>query len=676
MRSARFGCEPIGTAMPEPLGMHAPGVLRGVEGRESLLIIEDDPAHTEAMLRALEVLGDRYRVRCASTLGEGRLALSAEPPALVLCDLNLSDGQALDLLLQGAARPDYPLLVLTSHGDERTAVQSIRAGAIDYVVKSPEAFNELPRTIERALREWRLIEERSRAQQALRESEERFRVLFAAAPDAALIHDLSGRILDANRACEGLFGLGRRELLTHSLHELGLTGDNASTRALRHESQRSGRTTGPELFQVQGRSGRRDVELRTTPVQLQGQLVIMASMQDVSARLEAEQAQHRLEEQLHHAMKMDAIGRLAGGVAHDFNNLLTAISGYASLLMRREDPGSSWASGLSEILNASQRAAGLTNQLLAFSRKQIIAPVALDLNALLARATLMVERLIGEDIELSFEPASDLYHVRVDPNQMEQVLINLAINARDAMPHGGKLRVRTCNRRMQEGKLPHIDARVDDYVVWTVEDSGLGMSAETLEHLFEPFFTTKHLGHGTGLGLSIVYGVVKQNGGFIVVESEVGRGSLFQIHLPRSRELPDVVTRKVRGDGPLGHETILLVEDEPAVRDVAAQFLRNCGYAVVVATRGVEAIELVRDRALALDLLVTDVVLPAMNGRQLFETLQTLRPELRVVFMSGYTDDVIAQHGVLEAGVAFVEKPFNQETLARKVRETLDRQVA
>ena len=655
------------------------GTAPSTDPRASILVVEEDSAHAEAILRALEVLSDRYRVRCASSIREGRLALTVEPPILVLCDMNLSDGQPFDLLL-AQSRPQFPLLVLTSHGDERMAVHSIRSGAIDYVVKSPKAFAEMPRTIERALREWRLIEERGRAIQGLRESEERFRVLFAAAPDASLIHDLNGRVLDANRACEALFELARSDLLARSTEDLGILGDEARARVARIERQRLGRSTGPELCHVLGRAGRRrDIELRTVPIQLQGQVVVLATMQDVSWRLEAEQARHRLEEELHHAMKMDAIGRLAGGVAHDFNNLLTAILGYTSLLMRREDPGSSWHSGLSEILNAAQRASGLTNQLLAFSRKQLIAPVVLDLNALLGRATRMVQRLIGEHIELSFEPAQELHYVQVDPSQMEQVLINLAINARDAMPHGGRLHVKTFNTTLLESKLPHIDAHAGEYVVWSVEDTGAGMSRETLEHLFEPFFTTKETGQGTGLGLSIVYGVVKQNGGFIVVHSEADRGSLFEIYLPRSHGALRPVGRTSRGEGregregPMGSETILLVEDEPAVREVAAQFLRNCGYKVVVATHGVEAVELVRDHNVAFDLLVTDVVLPAMNGRELFDHLREIRTGLRVVFMSGYTDDLIAQHGVLEPGVSFIEKPFNQESLARKVRETLDR---
>jgi two-component system cell cycle sensor histidine kinase/response regulator CckA len=641
--------------------------------RPSILVVEDEPAHAEAMSRALEMVAERYRVRFASTLTEGRLAVAAELPVLVLCDLNLADGKAFDLLPGPHHRAPFPLLVLTSHGDERMAVQSIRSGAIDYVVKSKEAFIELPRTIERALREWRLTEERSRAEQALRESEERFRVLFAAGPDACLIHDLSGHVLDANLASQELFNFSRSELLRSTWNELGFLGDDAISQSARLESQRAGRATGPELLHVLGNAGRRiDLELRTVPIQLLGEVMVLATAQDVSLRRQAEQARHKLEEQLHHALKMEAIGRLAGGVAHDFNNMLTAIAGYADLLLRREEPGSSRATGLAEILNAARRASGLTNQLLAFSRKQLIAPVVLDLNALLGRSTRMIERLIGEDIELSFVPASDLHYVQVDPNQIEQVAINLAINARDAMPRGGQLRVATRNQRLDEPNLPHIDARAAEYVVLSVEDDGTGMSQDTLGRLFEPFFTTKELGRGTGLGLSIIYGAVKQNGGFILVSSEMAQGSRFEIYLPRSFGVPEDDAQAERSDGPSGHETVLLVEDDASVRDVAAHFLRNCGYEVLVATRGAEAIEIVRERSETVDLLVTDVILPMLNGRELYDRIRELQPDIGVVFMSGYTDDVIAPHGVLDPGVAFVEKPFNQETLARKAREALD----
>ena len=643
--------------------------------RESILVVEDEPAHAEAVARALEPLGDRYRVRVAGSLAEGRLAIAAELPMLVLCDLNLPDGKAFDLLL-GSQRPAFPLLVLTSHGDERMAVHSIRSGALDYVVKSREAFSELPRTVTRALREWQLIDERSRAEQALRESEERFRVLFASAPDACLIHDLGGRVLDANLAADRLLSLHRGELLGRYWRELGLSDDQASAPLARLERQSRGQSTGPELLHWTAANGQRlELELRTVPLQLRGELAILATLQDVSSRNDTERARRRLEEQLHHALKMDAIGRLAGGIAHDFNNLLTAIGGYAGLLLAQEEPGGTRYTGLTEILNAAQRASGLTSQLLAFSRKQVIAPVVVDLNRQLSHSMRLIARLIGEHISLTFERDAAPCCAKIDPNQFEQVLINLAVNARDAMPSGGKLVVRTRLTEVRPGAAPHIDARPGMYAIVSVEDSGSGMSEETLNHLFEPFFTTKELGRGTGLGLSIIYGIVKQNGGFIVVDSRIGCGSRFDIYLPRTEEQPHATPSPALRpqDGPTGDEAILLVEDEPAVRDVAAQFLRACGYDVVVAHRGDDALDLVRRFQLPVDLLVTDVILPMMNGRQLYEQMRELRPELRVLFMSGYNDDVIAPHGVLEPDVAFVEKPFSQETLAHKVREALGR---
>ncbi|HTU61532.1 MAG TPA: PAS domain S-box protein, partial [Polyangiales bacterium] len=385
----------------------------------SILVVEDDPAHAEAITRALELLMQRYRVRLARSMHEANLALSAESPALVLADLHLSDGSALDMLPDAREQARFPLLVLTSQGDERTAVQSIRAGALDYVVKSPDALAELPRTVERALREWRLRQERLRAERALRESEERFRVLFDSAPDALLIYEPDGRVLDANRAAERLFGRSRHELVSSRVDALGFTAQSNEPSArglLREPGQQE-----PVTLWVTTVSGeRRDVELRTVSVQLSGRPVLLATVQDISARLHAEQAKRKLEEQLHHALKLDALGRLAGGVAHDFNNLLTAIAGYAELMLRGGADISEYPSALQEILNASHRAAGLTSQLLAFSRKQVIEPIVLDLNALLENATRMTQRLIGEDISLVFEPGEPLHLVKVDRNQIEQ----------------------------------------------------------------------------------------------------------------------------------------------------------------------------------------------------------------------------------------------------------------
>ena len=641
----------------------------------SILVVEDDPAHAEAITRSLELLEQRYRVRLAGSVQEANLALSVEGPALVLADLHLSDGSALDLLPDAREHAHFPLLVLTSQGDERTAVQSIRAGALDYVVKSPEALSDLPRTVERALREWRSRQERLRAERALRESEERFRVLFDSAPDALLIYEPDGRVLDANRAAERLFGRPRHQLLSSRVDALGFTVQSAepSARGLLREPRHEEPVT---LWVMTGSGERRDVELRTVSVQLSGRPVLLATVQDISARVQAEQTKRRLEEQLHHALKLDALGRLAGGVAHDFNNLLTAIAGYAELMLRGGADISEYPSALQEILNASQRAAGLTSQLLAFSRKQVIEPVVLSLNALLENATRMIQRLIGEDINLEFEPGAELWLVKVDRNQIEQVLINLAVNARDAMTEGGTLRVSTQNVSLYETERQELldtDVVAGEYVLLEVADTGRGMDEETKNRLFEPFFTTKARGRGTGLGLSILYGVVKQNGGFVSVRSQLGTGTCFSIYFPRvADELKEAAPSELAVASSRGVETILLVEDEAAVRDVVGRFLQNAGYRVLARADARAAIALMESPLVTIDLLVTDVVLPGMNGKQLHQHLCVMRPGLRVLFMSGYTDDVIAKHGLVDPSISLLEKPLTQAALLRAVRSVLD----
>ncbi|HEY6877820.1 MAG TPA: response regulator [Polyangiales bacterium] len=641
---------------------------------QSILVIEDDVAHAEAMRRALSTVAHRYRVRVVGSLQEGRAALNAEHPDLVLADLHLADGLALDLLPGPGERAGFPLLVLTSHGDERTAVASIRAGALDYVVKSAEAFRELPRIIERALREWRLAVERAAAQRALEESVERFQVLFSAAPDAFFIIALDGTLIDCNRAAEDMIGKPRAELVGRSARTFGLPA--CEELISRVDALQSGASE-PELLSLPREAGPSlDVELRMTPILLDGQQVMFATVRDVSLRMRSVRTQRRLEEQLHQAAKMDAVGRLAGGIAHDFNNMLTAISGYAELLLYEEPKGSSRAQGLNEILNAARNASSLTSQLLAFSRKQLIEPVVLDLNTQLERSARMLERLIGEDVVLTFAQDEGPLRVKMDPSQLQQVLINLVVNARDAMPKGGKLRVQT--------DVIHVDAAEraarlgveqagegGEFVQLIVEDDGSGMSAETLGRMFEPFFTTKERSRGTGLGLSIIYGIVKQNGGFIVVTSELGQGSRFEINLPRvyeeeAEQAPSVPV----ASGPRGSARVLLVEDEDAVRAVTTRFLEHAGYWVTAVSRGSEALAIVRARP-KFDLLVTDVVLPEQNGRKVYESVRALLPALKVLYISGYDEDVIARHGVLDPEIHFLPKPFTQEQLARKVEETL-----
>ncbi|MCC6159997.1 MAG: PocR ligand-binding domain-containing protein [Deltaproteobacteria bacterium] len=394
-------------------------------------------------------------------------------------------------------------------------------------------------------------------------------------------------------------------------------------------------------------------------------------IRNVTRDVEADRRAERLQDQLQQAIKLEAVGRLAGGVAHDFNNLLTIIGGNADLLMSDSPPGTPVPDELSEIKKAAERAASLTAQLLAFSRKQMMAPRVVDINELVAGSTRMLKRLIGEDIELFFAPCAESGKVKVDPHQMEQVFVNLAVNARDAMPRGGVLRVETGVATVDDDYASsHLDAAPGTYVRLGVADTGIGIGPEILPHVFEPFFTTKGQGSGTGLGLSMVYGVVRQNGGFVEVESELGVGTTFRVYLPLVAE-EGAASPSAELKRPLGSESILLVEDEDPVRTLARKFLERLGYRVVDFRRPADALEWVRVGEGRFDLLLTDVIMPEMNGRQLHDALSALRPDLPVLFMSGYTGDTIARHGVLEEGTDFLQKPFTLDQLAHALRDAL-----
>jgi two-component system, cell cycle sensor histidine kinase and response regulator CckA len=384
-----------------------------------------------------------------------------------------------------------------------------------------------------------------------------------------------------------------------------------------------------------------------------------------------------LERQLQMAGKMEAIGRLSGGIAHDFNNLLGVMIGYSQLFRRKLDPQSPLIEYADEIQKAGQRAASLTRQLLAFSRQQILTPAVLNLNDLVADMERMLPRLLGEDITVTASLFPELAMVKADQGQIEQVIMNLAVNARDAMPTGGKLRIETANVKMDRAYVrQHPGAKLGDYVMLAVIDSGTGIDQETLPHIFEPFFTTKEVGKGTGLGLATVYGVVKQSGGYISVHSEPGKGAEFQIYLPQVHEEISATPSPAFSGSLQGTETILLVEDAESLRKLAQAFLQSHGFRVLVAQDADEAIRLEARHSAEIHLLLTDVIMPGMNGRALAETLQPRHPEMRVLYMSGYTDSFIAVHGVLDQGKALLNKPFTEECLIKKVREVLDAEVA
>jgi CheY-like chemotaxis protein/two-component sensor histidine kinase len=383
-----------------------------------------------------------------------------------------------------------------------------------------------------------------------------------------------------------------------------------------------------------------------------------------------------LQEQLRQAQKMEAVGQLAGGIAHDFNNLLTVIKGYGQLsLLQLKENDPLWGN-IQEIEKATERAVHLTRQLLAFSRRQILDLKVLDLNTLLKDLDKMLRRIIGEDIELVILLDGNLGRVKIDPGQIEQVILNLAVNARDAMPSGGKLTIETANVVLDEEYAnTHVGVIPGHYVRLSVTDTGLGMSQEVKEKAFEPFFTTKDKGKGTGLGLSTVYGIVRQIGGNVWVYSEPEYGTTFKIYLPRVEEELDTPHGRDETDSlPRGSETVLLVEDEPLVRDLAHRLLNQQGYNVLEAANGVQALRVAQEHAGEnIHLLLTDVVMPQMGGKELADQLKMLRPDVKVLYTSGYTDDAIVHHGVLEPGTNFLQKPFSHKTLSHKVREALDR---
>jgi nitrogen-specific signal transduction histidine kinase len=397
---------------------------------------------------------------------------------------------------------------------------------------------------------------------------------------------------------------------------------------------------------------------------------------DVTEHKRAEEEMAALQDQLRQSQKMEAIGRLTGGIAHDFNNLLTPIVGYSQLAISALPSSDPMRADLQEIQNAADRAAKLIRQMMTFARRQPSKAQVINLNNVLLDLDKMLRRLIGEHIELVTITAQDLGSAKVDPGQFEQVLVNLVVNARDAMSNGGKLILETSNVTLIEDYVhQHAGMVPGKYVRVVVSDNGIGMTDEVKAHLFEPFFTTKEKGQGTGLGLATCYGIIKQSNGHILVYSEQGQGTTFKIYLPRIDEEPGSLPRRDEvGYLPKGNERVLLVEDEPLVRNLAARILRNQGYTLLEATNGGEAIRVAHEHAREeIHLLLTDIVMPQMGGKELAERLRVIRPSIKVLFTSGYTDNTIVQHGLLDPDIAFLEKPFSPAALVRKVREVLDR---
>jgi len=638
----------------------------------AVLLVEDD----HALLRTLgDIVGRRgYRPLNASS-GRQALDVAAEArPAIALVDLRLPDMDGMEVI--GRLHRVSALteaIVLTGNASVDSAVRAMREHTCDYLIK-PVAPEQLLITLERAGERWK----RRNAEAALRRSEERSQRLLQNISDVVAVVDADLVYRYVSPSVTRVAGYRPDQLVGRSCLELAHPDDTAAIERLVRESLWSSIAQPAATIRIRHIDGDWRV-LEVTSAKLVGEddfegLVLTA--RDVTER-------GRLEEQLRHAQKMESVGRLAGGVAHDFNNLLTAILGFSELLIDESAPASASRADLQAIHRAAEHGASLTRQLLAYSRRQILAPTLLDLGALARDVETILKRLLGSDIEVRLVEAPDAGLVKADRGQLEQVLMNLGVNARDAMPEGGRLTIETGRVDLDDGSVEaRLHGATGPYVRLRVSDSGVGMDAETRARVFEPFFTTKPHGKGTGLGLATVHGIVEQSGGFVDVSSEPGQGTTFTIHLPRleggaagvvvGTPVATPAAGPARIDTAAGAGTILLVEDDVALRELLSRALRQAGYGVIVPATPEEALRLVRDGVAAPDLLVTDVVMPGMNGPALARELLALHPHLRVLLMSGYTDDAMLRLGVFDPGQALLLKPFGPTTFLRRVRAAFE----
>ncbi|MCB1217852.1 response regulator [bacterium] len=604
-----------------------------------VLLLEDNPGDSLLVHERLEDARDHsFEVLTAETLDSALDILGNEEIDVMITDLNVPDSSGMATLRAiRKRRQDMPILVLTGTEDELLRREAFAEGVQDFIAKGELPARLLGRSLLYALERYHAQE---RQRQILK--------LVSSNPDAVLVVDAAGIVQFVNEAASELFGRTQEdfvgELISFSISE--------------------GEST--ELTII-SRGERRIAEMRVVHIYWMGRPAYAASLRDITE-------QRRMAEQLQQSQKMDAIGRLAGGVAHDFNNLLSVINGYTDLLLDPSTPAEDSGELLLEIRKAGQRAAELTRQLLAFSRKSIIRPKSLNLNHVITELERLLSRLIGEDINLTTICAPDLGCTLADPSQIEQVIMNLVVNARDAMPTGGNLTIETHNVLLEEG-IFDADQEIQPghYVQLVISDDGNGMDPETRQHIFEPFFTTKGIGEGTGLGLAMSYGIIRQSGGHISVYTEHGHGTTFRIYLPRTDTLEDTDDPAEKFSRiPTGEETILLVEDEPGVRRFCRIVLESKGYTVLEAHSAQMALELAGEHERQISLLLTDVIMPQRSGRQLTEDLLLRRPGMKVLYMSGYTDDAVVRHGILRTDVEFLQKPFTASALASTVRRILD----
>src|SRR5262245_327990 len=637
-----------------------------------VLLLEDNQYDVRLVMAELQDAAFAPSATHAHTETEFLAALSPEID-VILADYSMPQFGAMQALpLLNESGLDVPLIIVSGSIGEDLAVQALHEGAADYLLK--DRLGRLGQAVARALEQRRLREAHRRTEHKLRDSQQILQSVLNNVPIGVFWKDLNSRYLGCNRTVSEAFGFsGPDEMIGKTDYEIPTLKKEEADFFMRKDREVMETEHGETgIIEPATLADGRNIWMETSKVPLHddsGDVVgVLGVWQDISDRL-------RLEDQVRQSMKMEAIGRLAGGVAHDFNNLLTDINGYSDLLLSQLPEGDARRDLVAQVRKAGQRAGGLTRQLLAFSRKTVLVPAVVDLNAQLADIEKLLAPMLGEDVDLRLRPAVNLWRVKVDPVEMGQVVMNLCVNARDAMPQGGKVTIETANVTLGADYVSaHPDAAIGDHVMLAVSDNGCGMDGAIRARIFEPFFTTKGPEKGTGLGLAMVYGIVKQSGGHIEVYSEPGLGSTFKIYLPRDRSgaPPCRSSHGVQPLAPRGTETILLTEDEEGVRKLTRLVLERSGYKVVEACHGEEALRACEHYVGNVELLITDVVMPNMSGPQLAERLRQLRPGLKVLYLSGYTDDAVVRHGILEGEAPFLQKPFSPDSLALKVREVLD----